>query len=291
MNIEWFPGHIAKARREIKSQLKNVDLVIEIIDARCPLSSINFLNEEIKNKKYLLIINKIDLADKKKVQNFIEDYSKKYRELNADDMGLQYVAIDSRKNDIKKIIDKKIDILCDELKKRYEIRGINNFKVKAMVVGAPNVGKSTFINSYVKRKINNVENRAGVTKSLSWTKISDKVLLLDTPGVTIPKFSSDKAGLNLAIIGSLNDNNFDKVYLASELINIIKNDYFDVLKKKYIKKENVEFTKESSTEVIIEEIAKNNGYLKKGGIVDTERTANVILSDFRNGRIGGISLE
>ena len=217
MNIEWYPGHIAKARREIKEHLKEVDFVIEIIDARCPLSSINFLNEEIKNKKRLIVVNKIDLADKEELKHFNKSYLK---EINSDFDG-EIVFLDSRVNSIKKDVDKKIDLLTKDIIEKNKNKGIQKTLLKAMVVGMPNVGKSTFINSYVKKKVNKVENTPGVTKKLQWTKISDKVLLLDTPGVTVKKFKNDDVGINLALVGSINDDILEKQDLAYEFINIV----------------------------------------------------------------------
>lgn len=282
MKIQWYPGHVARARREIKDHLKLVDIVIEVIDARCPNSSINFLSEEIKNKKHLLILNKYDLADEKKVKKFIGTYTV----CHMDDIEL--LCLDSRNNDIKKLVDKKIDKLCDEIVKKNELKGIQNMQIKAMVVGMPNVGKSTFINSYVKKKVNNVANTPGVTKRLQWAKISDKLLLLDTPGVTVPKFSSDRVGTNLAIVGSLNDDIVEKQDLAYEFLDIIKNEYFELLKNRYKLKE---VNNESPTLDIMNEIAKNTLCIKKGNEINYEKVSTLILTDFRNGLIGKISLD
>ena len=284
MKIEWFPGHIAKARREIKEHIKEVDLVIEIVDARCIMSSINFLNEEIKNKKRLIVVNKIDLADENETKKITKS---KLKEL-VNGFDGEIVFLDSRNNNIKKDVDKKIDILTKEIIEKNEKKGIKNTIVKSMVVGMPNVGKSTFINSYVRKKVNKVENTPGVTKKLQWTKISDKVLLLDTPGVTVKKFENSDVGLNLALVGSINDDILEKQDLAYEFINKTYSKYSFLFIKRYkLSKVN----DNSSAIEVMDEIAEKTASLKKGGGVNYDKVANLIINDFRKGLIGNISLE
>lgn len=281
MNIEWYPGHVAKARREIKEHLKEVDLVIEIIDARCPLSSINFLNDEIKNKKRIIIVNKIDLADKNSVKNLNKEKISKV-------VDGELLFLDSRNNNIKREVDKKIDILTKQIVERNEKKGITKTIIKAMVVGMPNVGKSTFINSYVKKKVNKVENAPGVTKSLKWTKISDKVLLLDTPGVTVKKFENNDVGINLALVGSINDDILEKQDLAYEFLNKVYKKYSNLFINRY-KLENVD--ENSSAIDVMNAIAEKNAAYKKGGGINYDKVSNLIINDFRKGLIGNISLE
>lgn len=284
MNIEWYPGHIAKAKREIKEHLKEVDIVIEIIDARCPLSSINFLNDEIKNKKRLIVVNKFDLADKEKLKQFTKEKIKTV----INDFDGEIVFLDSRNNNIKKEVDKKIDILTKELVERNKRKGIINTLIKAMVVGMPNVGKSTFINSYVKKKVNKVENSPGVTKSLKWTKISDKLLLLDTPGVTVKKFENNDVGINLALVGSINDDILEKQDLAYEFISKVYKEYSELIIKRYkLAKANIN----SEPIEVMDEIAEKTASYKKGGGINYDKVANLIINDFRKGSIGLISLE
>lgn len=285
MSIEWYPGHIAKARREIKEHLKDVDIVIEVIDARCPMSSINFLNEEIKNKKRLVIVNKTDLADEKMIRSFTKDTISKAQ---GHDFDGEILFLDSRDNTIQKLVDKKVNKICDEIYERFEKRGIKNVALKAMVVGMPNVGKSTFINSYVRKKVNKVENSPGVTKSLQWAKISDKLLLLDTPGVTVKKFESSDVGINLALVGSINDDIVEKQDLAYEFLKKCYKKYYILFIDRYRLKESNE---NSEALFVIDEIAKNNHFYKSGNNIDYERTANLIINDFRKGKIGRISLE
>jgi ribosome biogenesis GTPase A len=284
MKIEWYPGHIAKARREIKEHLKEVNLVIEIIDARCPMSSINFLNEEIKGKKRLIVVNKIDLADKDALKKVNKDFIKK----NIKDFDGELVFLDSRNNNIKKDVDKKIDILTKDIIDKNKSKGIVNTLIKAMVIGMPNVGKSTFINSYVKKKVNKVENTPGVTKSLQWTKISDKVLLLDTPGVTVKKFENNDVGLNLALVGSINDDILEKQDLAYEFTNKVYKKYYQLFIDRY----KLEKSDKNSTAIdVMNEIAEKNKAYKKGGDINYDKVANLIINDFRKGLIGNISLE
>ena len=284
MNIEWYPGHVAKARREIKEHLKEVDLVIEVIDARCPMSSINFLNDEIKNKKRLIVVNKIDLADKEELKKI----NKKYLSETIKDFDGEILFLDSRKNDIKKDVDKKVNILTNDLISKNEKKGIKNYIVKAMVVGMPNVGKSTFINSYIKKKVNRVENTPGVTKKMQWAKISDKLYLLDTPGVTVKKFKNDDVGINLALVGSINDDIITKQDLAYEFIKKTYKKYYKLFIKRY---KLVDSNENLETLDIMNEIAKNTTSYKKGGDIDYDKVSNLIINDFRKGLLGNISLE
>lgn len=285
MSIEWYPGHIAKARREIKDKLKEVDIVIEIIDARCPLSSIDFLNEDIKKKKRLLVVNKVDLVDKKELTDYVDRVIKD-RFKDGDDFDIVYV--DSRDNTISKIIDKKLDSLCKDILDKKANKGIKEYKLKAVIIGAPNVGKSTFINSYIKKKVNKVENTPGVTKKLQWTKMSDKVLLLDTPGITVKKFDSEDVGYNLALIGSINDDILIKDDLAINLLKKCYKRYTGLFIKRY-KLEDV--STDSSELEVMDAIARSRGFVKKGGSIDYDRVANLLINDFRKGSIGRVMLE
>lgn len=285
MMIQWYPGHIAKARREINEHLKEADIVIEIIDARCPLSSINFFNEEIKNKKRLIVLNKIDLADEFSLKSIDKD---KIKKVIGNEIDFELLYLDSRNNNLKRIVDKKIDSLCADIYKRNEAKGIKQTLLKAIVIGMPNVGKSTFINSYVKKKVNKVENTPGVTKNLQWAKISDKLLLLDTPGVTVKKFENSDVGFNLALIGSINDDILEKQDLAYEFLKKCYSKYVDLFIARYRLKD---CDVGSSPLDVMNEIASINHFYKKGGDIDYDRVAKMLINDFRKGAIGKISLE
>ena len=284
MNIEWYPGHIDKARRDIKQHLKEVDIVIEIIDARCPMSSINFLYNEIKNKKRLIVVNKVDLVDKEIYKTFNKDILK----LSMPDFDGEIIYIDSRKNNINKDVDKKIAKLSKEIIEKNIKKGIVNPKIKAIVVGMPNVGKSTFINSYVKKRVNHVENKPGITKKMQWTKLGEKLLLLDTPGITSKKFINNDVGINLALVGSINDNIIEKQELVYELVKKTYRKYYIF----YIKRYNLKMSNEKTAPIdVINEIASINAMRKKDGDIDYNKVSNMILNDFRKGLIGKISLE
>ncbi len=284
MSIQWYPGHIAKATREIKEKINEVDVVIEIIDARCPLSSIDFLNDDIATKKRLIVVNKVDLVDKDELVKLVE--KRLIKNIKSDKAEIIY--LDSRDNNISKIVNKKIDLLCGDIYEKKAGKGITDYKIRAMVIGAPNVGKSTFINSYTKRKSNKVENTPGVTKKLQWTKVSDKVLLLDTPGITVKKFENDEVGNNLALIGSINDDILIKQDLVYDFIKRCYKRYSNFFIKRY-KLDKVD--ENSDALAVMDAIAKKNGFVKKSGDVDYERTSNLIINDFRKGKLGKIILE
>ncbi len=284
MSIQWYPGHIAKATREIKEKINEVDVVIEIIDARCPLSSIDFLNDDIATKKRLIVVNKVDLVDKDELVKLVK--KRLVKNIKSDKAEIIY--LDSRDNNISKIVNKKIDLLCGDIYEKKAGKGITDYKIRAMVIGAPNVGKSTFINSYTKRKSNKVENTPGVTKKLQWTKVSDKVLLLDTPGITVKKFENDEVGNNLALIGSINDDILIKQDLVYDFIKRCYKRYSNFFIKRY-KLDKVD--ENSDALAVMDAIAKKNGFVKKSGDVDYERTSNLIINDFRKGKLGKIILE
>ena len=277
MRIQWYPGHIAKATREIKSYFSKVDVVIIIIDARCPITTLDIFSKELENKKKLLVLNKSDLSDIKKSKLFIEKFSKNNQRI---------ITLDSRKNNIKSIIDKNIKLLCKDIYIKNELKNINTI-IKAMVVGMPNVGKSTFINSYVKKKVNNVENKPGVTKNIKWTTISKDIFLLDTPGVTIPKFKNDISGIKLLMINAINEKLLSKQDLIFEFLNIIKSEYIENLNKCYGVNANVNM----DTLEIFNMIAIKKKCIKKNNDLDYEQAGRIIYNDFQNGRLGQISLD
>lgn len=277
MNIQWYPGHMTKAKRMMQEDIKLIDIVIELLDARIPLSSRNPDIDALANNKYrLVILNKCDLAD--------EEVNKKW-EAWFQEKGIMVIAINARDGQGMKTITAKIQEACREKIERDRKRGIINRPIRAMIAGIPNVGKSTFINSYAKKACTKVGNRPGVTKGKQWIRLNKNVELLDTPGILWPKFDDELVGEHLAFIGSINDEILQKTELSCRLISFLKKGYPGVLSERYQVEETV------SPELILEEIARKRGCLKKGEELDYEKAAGIILEEFRNGKLGRISVE
>ena len=269
--INWYPGHMAKANRQMEEQLKLVDIVIELRDARMPLASGNpLLNSLAKDKKHLIILNKADKADKEENKKWLNYFE---RALLIDSL--------NEKN-TNRIINEVKDILKEKLEKA-KARGIRKKVLRAMVVGIPNVGKSTFINNIVNRKIAKAENRPGVTKNLQWIRIKEDVELLDTPGVLWPKIDDQRQALILALLGSINDEILDKEALANFGINYIKDNYPMLLNKRYDIDEN--------KSDLIKEICLSKKCLTNDGNIDLDKTYKMILKDIRGASIGNITFE
>lgn len=288
MNIEWYPGHIAKAKNEIKKELKNVDIIIELLDARAPISTkTNFANEILHDKKYLLILNKPDLSDEYKNEYFLKYYR---------DKGYFTILLQSNKNDISKIVKKNIEILCKDLIEKQQNKGIKDYILKAMILGYPNVGKSTFINSYKKQKSQETKNMPGVTKKNQWVKITENIYLLDTPGITETKFKNDTIGKNLILINSINENLVSKQDICYDFILFLIDNYKDCLYSRYkLNDDNINQLKQLEENkdialIIYDAIAKNIGAIKNNQ-TDYEKTANIIINDFRTGKLGKITLD
>lgn len=288
MNIEWYPGHIAKAKNEIKKELKNVDIVIELLDARAPISTkTDFANEILQDKKYLLILNKSDLSDEYKNEYFLKYYR---------DKGYFTILLQSNKNDISKIVKKNIEILCKDLIEKQQNKGIKDYILKAMILGYPNVGKSTFINSYKKQKSQETKNMPGVTKKNQWVKITENIYLLDTPGITETKFKNDITGKNLILINSINENLVSKQDICYDFILFLIDNYKECLYSRYkLNDDNINQLKQLEENkdivlIIYDSIAKNIGAIKNNQ-TDYEKTANIIINDFRAGKLGKITLD
>ena len=277
-NIQWYPGHMAKAKREISQMTKLVDIVIELKDARIPYSSTNpIINEIINNKPRLILLNKSDMADKNITNEWI-----KYYKLN----NIIALDIDSITGyNIKNIIPYAKIVLADEFKKR-EAKGIKKTSIRAMILGIPNVGKSTLINKLAKRKAVNVGDKPGVTKTQSWIKVSDELELLDTPGILWPKFEDNIVGLKLAMCGSIKDDILDLNDIVVRSIDYIKDNYPNNLKNRY----NLDDLSLDSHE-ILENIAKKRGCIIKGGLPDLDRAEKIVLNDLRDLKIGRMSYE
>lgn len=277
MNINWYPGHMKKTIEDIEKKLKLVDFVIEIIDSRIPYSSRNPLFKDLlKNKKRLLIFNKSDLSDPKLNEEWMEKIT------DENNFAISYNAM---KPNVNLVVKKSEELMADEIKK-YQDKGLKKGPLRAMIVGIPNSGKSTFINSISGTKSARTGNRPGVTKTNQWIKIHSKLHLLDTPGVLWPKFE-DKVGLNLAFTGAIKDEIMDRETLALKLIEKLKNIAPASLEERY----KIFDIKEMSPLEIMDEIGKNRGALMRGGLIDYEKVSGIILDEFRKGTLGRITLE
>lgn len=277
MNINWYPGHMKKTIEDIEEKLKLVDFVIEIIDSRIPFSSRNPLFKDLlKNKKRLLIFNKSDLSDPKLNEEWMEKIT------DENNFAISYNAM---KPNVNLVVKKSEELMADEIKK-YQDKGLKKGPLRAMIVGIPNSGKSTFINSISGTKSTRTGNRPGVTKTNQWIKIHSKLHLLDTPGVLWPKFE-EKVGLNLAFTGAIKDEIMDRETLALKLIEKLKNIAPASLEERY----KISDIKEMSPLEIMDEIGKNRGALMRGGLIDYEKVSGIILDEFRKGTLGRITLE
>ena len=277
MNINWYPGHMKKTIEDIEEKLKLVDFVIEIIDSRIPYSSRNPLFKDLlKNKKRLLIFNKSDLSDPKLNEEWMEKIT------DENNFAISYNAM---KPNVNLVVKKSEELMAEEIKK-YQDKGLKKGPLRAMIVGIPNSGKSTFINSISGTKSARTGNRPGVTKTNQWIKIHSKLHLLDTPGVLWPKFE-EKVGLNLAFTGAIKDEIMDRETLALKLIEKLKNIAPASLEERY----KISDIKEMSPLEIMDEIGKNRGALMRGGLIDYEKVSGIILDEFRKGTLGRITLE
>lgn len=279
MNINWYPGHMKKTKESIEEKLKIVDIVIELIDARIPISSKNpILDEVIQNKTRLVILTKADLGDSEKNKEWEDYYKKKYKYsilVNTND-----------KKDVAKIF-KITDRIKADIFKNDEEKGIKKRPLRAMIVGIPNVGKSTLINAISGRRGAKVGNRPGVTKSNQWIKTKSGLELLDTPGILWPKFEDKEIALNLAFIGSIKDEIMDRETLALRLLEKLKLSYPKFLVERY-KLKDIE---DLSGLEVMEEIGRKRGCIIGGGEIDYTRVSSLVLDEFRKGQIGRITLD
>ena len=282
MDINWYPGHMTGAKRKMQEELKLVDCIIEILDARLPISSRNpDINPLCNGKGRVLLLNKIDLADPAETKKWLEYFKKE---------GYQVVTLDSRNRKEALKVNAAVREACKEKIEGERRKGIMNRPVKAMVCGIPNVGKSTFINSFVGRASAKTGNKPGVTKGNQWIRISNDLNLLDTPGILWPKFEDQTVGYKLAFIGSINDNILDINDIAFELLKYLQKYYCNLLADRY-KLEDVAITPETDTLSILDGIAIDRKCLKKGGEPDYLRASKLILDDLRSGRLGRITFD
>ena len=289
MNYQWYPGHMTKAKRMMEENIKLIDLVIEIVDARIPISSRNpDIDSLAVNKARIILLNKSDLADDKITNQWINYFN------------IYCLKLNSRNNSGIKQVNGLIMTACADKIERNKQRGILNRPIRAMVVGIPNVGKSTFINSYAGKASAKTGNKPGVTKGKQWIKLNKNVELLDTPGILWPKFDNQEVGKRLAMIGSMNDEILNVEELAIDTIKYIYSEYSDNVIERYgLDKEKTAASYDenainpdnSVALYIMEQAAVKRGCIKKGNNIDYEKISNIILDDFRSGRLGRISLE
>ena len=277
MHFQWYPGHMTKAKRQMQEDIKLIDLVIELVDARIPLSSRNPDIDELgKNKARLIIMNKSDLSDEARNQ----EWSSYFKSL-----GYFVVQLDARSKAGMKTVTNVVMDACKEKIERDRKRGIKNRPVRAMVVGIPNVGKSTFINSYAGKACAKTGNKPGVTKGKQWIRLNQNVELLDTPGILWPKFEDQMVGLRLALIGAIKDEILNTDELSIALIKLLKQYYPGILAERYSVKEEVEPVQ------ILEGIAANRKCISKGNELDYSKAATLLIDEFRSGKLGKITLE
>lgn len=275
--IQWFPGHMAKAKKEIEENLKLVDVVVEIVDARTPKSSQNpLLQEVIKNKQKVIVLMKRDLADEDRTEEWLD---------TLNDAHTQTVAVAANsQSDIKKVIN-LIESVGLEAQKKMTDKGVNRRAVRAMMIGIPNVGKSTLINRFVNRKIAKIGDRPGITKHQQWIKINKNFELLDTPGVLWHKFDNPDDGKRLAVIGTIKDNLIPAQDVTAFLLTYLNEFYPESIKERY----GIESV-DDMWEVFVA-IGKQHGALESGGHVNFDKVSHIVLQDFRAGKLGRLSLE
>ncbi len=283
MTVQWFPGHMAKTRKLIQENLKLIDVVVEIVDARIPISSQNpLLDDLIKGKDRILVLNKADLADDRVSQAWID-----YFESQEATRAIKINSLQDGKN-IRKIIEEKVELLTREKRERRQRKGIRSFTSRVMIAGIPNVGKSTFINALIGRQSAKTGNKPGVTKGKQWVKLGKDMEIMDTPGILWPKFEDPLAGEKLALTGAIKDEVFHFEPASLSLVEFLKKHYPELLQERY-KLTSEEVAQDAPA--LIELIGKKRGAIVKGGQVDFEKTAIIIINDFRKGSMGRISLE
>lgn len=277
MDFQWYPGHMTKAKRMMQENIKLIDIVIELVDARIPLSSKNpDIDQLAMNKSRLILLNKSDMADERATACWESCFKEK---------GFFVARTNSKAGKGVKSIQGIVMEACKEKLERDKKRGIKNRPIRAMVVGIPNVGKSTFINSLAGKACTKTGNKPGVTKGKQWIKLNKNIELLDTPGILWPKFEDQTVGLHLALIGSIRDEILNQGDMALELIMHLVEFYPGILKERYQVNESEDRVK------ILEKIALNRNCKLKGNELNIEKAAQILLDEFRNGKIGKISLE
>lgn len=278
--IQWFPGHMAKTRRLIAANLKLVDAVVEIVDARTPLSSRNpEMDSMTRNKPRLIVLNKCDLADDKATQKWINYFRNN---------GSEAIAVDCKSGKgLKNLLPVVRTKVLKELMDKRERSGMKGAAVRLMIVGIPNVGKSSLINRMAGGKRAKVEDRPGVTRTKQWVKLDNNTELLDMPGVLWPKFEDQSAAVRLAFTGAISDDILDIETLAMKLLVFLSENYPTSLTERY----KIEYSDDDTGLVLLEKVGKKRGMMISGGEINTERAAITVLDEFRSGKLGHITLE
>ncbi len=277
MAYNWYPGHMMKAKRAMQEDIKLIDLLIELLDARAPLSTRNPDIDTLgQGKGRLVLLNKADLAEENVTKTWIEWFEAQ---------GITAIALDSRNSKNLRKIDNAVQVACKEKIERNRKKGILNRPMRAMVVGIPNVGKSTFINSYAKKTVAKTGNKPGVTKGKQWVRLGKNLELLDTPGILWPKIDDDEAGFHLALLGSMNDDALNRDDLVQRFIEKMNAEHPDMIQEMY------NITGDMGFADALTSAALKRNALKTGGVPDTDRAVQFILDDFRSGKIGKITLD
>lgn len=278
MTIQWFPGHMAKAKRQVIEKLKLIDIVYELVDARIPSSSRNpMIDEIIQNKPRLVLLNKADMADNTKT----EEWLKSFKQQN-----IEAIAIDSQSGSgMKQIVSTSKVMLKDKIDKMIS-RGIKPRAIRALIVGIPNVGKSTLINRLAHKNIAKTGDRPGITKAQSWIKVGKELELLDTPGILWPKFEDQEVGYRLAATGAIKDEILNLQDIAVFSLNFLKQEYPEQLKKRY----KLEEIPEDIVE-LFDEIGRRRGCIAAGGYINYDKVAELVLREIRTEKLGQLTLE
>jgi len=278
-SIQWFPGHMAKTRRLIQQNLKLVDIVVELVDARIPVSSRNpELDKWIERKPRVILLNKCDVADERMTQSWCSYFANR---------GIPALATDSTSGRGLKNFAPMVREVLSELLARREAKGMIGRPIRLMIVGIPNVGKSSFINKLAGGKFAKVEDRPGVTRTKQWISFGGDMELMDMPGVLWPKFEDKVVGEHLAFTGAVKDDVLDIEWLAMRLLQLLAEDYPEALKERY----KIEIPEEIDGYDLLCAVGKKRGMLISGGEINTERAAIMLLDEFRGGKLGRITLE
>ena len=282
VNYGWYPGHMAKSKKQILEDLKLIDVILEIVDARIPISSQNpDIDGYARNKKRIIILNKADLADENKTKKWIQYYEEKNQKA---------IAIEANTGKGMKAITDEIKLQSKEITQKNIERGRTNYTIKVMVLGIPNVGKSTFINSLAGRSVASVENKPGVTRKNQWVQIDSGIELLDTPGMLWPKLENEEVATHLSFINSIGQNAVDTETIAYRLLKFLMEKYPKRIEERY----NIELNNDGVMKEAIDvrdEIARKTGCLLSGGKINEQKVSDIILRDFRNGGFGRITIE